>query len=250
MQNKMIIDLNDYNDAINLSIHDDDWMKIAYGQKENILEFTKDFCNKPEEAAALYCTKNDISTIIKYKKKQINESALHFFLEPNKEENKIALLKNIKNKTKYIAENVVFALNEYSDYTNDFFEATIKAFPENIQNTTKPLATFKVLTNNQEFYIKINNNKLFSNNASINEYFQERNLNKKIARAFTNINLEENIKELNFFKQTQIPTNLLLEYGKYKVVFVENQSVQYLNSYRTIDGRNFLVKNIMRSNES
>jgi hypothetical protein len=250
MQSKITINLNEYNDAINLSIHDDDWISLAYKQKDNILDFTREFCNKPNEAAAIFSTKPDISLIMKYKKSQINESSLNFFLEPFTETNKILILKNIKNKTKYIAENIALILHEYGDNTNNFLEGELKPFPDNIQNTTKPINLFKLENNGNQSLIKIINNKLFSDNKNINQYFEFRNNNKKIERAYTNINLEENIKELNFFKQTEIPTNLLLENGKYKVIFIENQSVKYINNYRTIDSRNFMVKNIMRSNES
>jgi hypothetical protein len=250
MKTSIKINFSEYYDALKLSIHDDEWIQIAYKQKENIEQFTKQFCTKYDEAAIIYIAKKDFSYVLDYKTSPLNESCMDFFTEPFKESNIIRVIQNIKNGTRYIAENMVLILQEYSNQTRDFFEAEISPLPENINDTTKLIKNFKVNKNNSEFIIKLKNKNLICSDKEINNYLQERNINKKISRGFTNINLEKSIQELNFFKQTSIPTNELYKEGKYKVVFIESQAVETNFGFRTIHSENFVVKNIMRSHES
>ena len=250
MKTSIKINFSEYYDALKLSIHDEEWIDLAYKQKENIEEFTRQFCTKFDEAAIIYIAKKDFSHILDYKTYPINESCMSFFMEPFKESNVIQVIQNIKNNTKYIVENISLVLEEYSHQTRNFFEAELSPWPESIEETTKPIKNFKITKDNSEFVVKLKDRNLFCTEKTINQYLQERNNDKKISRAFTDTNLEKSIQELNFFKQTSIPTNELHKIGKYKVVFVESQAVETNYGYRTIDGKNFVVKNIMRTHES
>jgi len=251
MQTNIQINLKDYNEALKISIHDDEWRNIALNQAENIEEYTKQFCKNYKEAALIYLSKKDFSKIIEYKTQPINENCMQFFMETSKEKNILDVIKNIKNKTNYMAENIAALLSEYSHQKRDLFEGELQPCPESFQETTKSIKKFKIIKDNHEIKIKILNNKIFTNSDNLNQYFLERNESKFIGRAFCNLKLEQQIQELIFFKTTSIPTNILEEEEqKYKIIFVENQAVKINNSYRTIDGSNFVVKHILRKHES
>ena len=244
--------MKEYVDALALSLHDDDWLDLAFNQHQNIVEFTKQFSNKPEMAATVFLKNRDYTETIKYKTKSIHENIFNFFMSPHSESVKLELMNNIKNKTKFIIDNVKSILEEYSDNTRHFFEAQINPFPENIFDTCKPINKFKITTEDDEFLLKIAENKvLVEHNEEIRNYFDQRNSSKEICRAYSNENLDKQIRNLIFERTTSIPTNSLYkENGKYKVVFTKNQSIFTNNAHRTLDGSNFTVKMILRQNES
>lgn len=260
-KSNILVNLRDYNDAMKICIHDDDWLNLAFIQKENVIEVAKDICPNPTGAVLKYLADNNIRHIINNKNTVgMDEKSLAFFFEQQAEQTKIDLIKLIQEKTKYFANIAANLLQEYSQNQRDFFEAQLTPFPEAITDTTKPINKFKIEINeNAKFYIVLHDSQVYiaSDNSHTNEiknYFAKRNQNKNIIRGYLG---EKELNEqsyhalrrnLAFVKETVCKTTVLYEKNNlYKCIFLENQVVKIEDEYKPLNGCSIKIKNILRT---
>ena len=69
---KFEIDNKKYVEAINFSIHDDEWLNMAFSQKENLLDVTNQIVKSDLALATnMFIARNDLSKILQNKKETI-----------------------------------------------------------------------------------------------------------------------------------------------------------------------------------
>ncbi len=252
------IDYKEYNDAIEKSLFDESWIKNLYNDKENIISFFK-ILNEQRHLsfAADFIRYPNIKKIIMAKKDtEINNKLIEHMLNAGKAEENIIKINEIKSITNYYANITLSLFNEYSQLTRDFISGVIKPYPEQIEDTWKPIKCFRLITNEQEIVLKILNNKVLCNseNKSFVEYFNNRNKSKDLKRGYLTENqisqkAVKNVKrELLNLKEITIPTNynkINNDNAKYKIIYKGNQTVQYNMEEVSIGGDNLKIYQIL-----
>jgi hypothetical protein len=252
------IDFSEYNDAIEKSLYDQDWIKNLYNDKENIVEFFKDINpSRYIEFAANFIRNPDFRKVIKAKTDQrLNNRFVERILNAGTAEENLNIVNKIQSHTKYYATITENLMHEYSENTRNFLSGTIKPFPEKIEDTWKPIKSFKLITDEFNVVLKLKTNQITceSENEDINNYFIKRNACKDIKRGFLKENqISENSfnktkRELLNLKQIEIPTNYcLLEKidSKYKISYRGNQTVKINNEEYSISGSNIKIYQIL-----
>jgi len=252
------IDLTLYNDALKLSLHDNEWLSKSFEDKQNIKELLKDVAKQDTLIATNeYIAKNDLSKIFKYKKsRSLDESTILYLFDQNAEQSKINLINQIKTKTTRNACIVKNLLEEYSNSTRDLFDATILPFPDKIEDTVKPITKFKIQINEDKFFsIEIGENELLLDSsteklASVQEYFKERKRKKRITRGYltkeqiTPTQVQKLLEKLIYMKEVEIPHTYALKQGDYKIVYREHQVAHLEDRDVTINDRNLRILHI------
>jgi hypothetical protein len=252
------IDLALYNDALKLSLHDNEWISKAFENKQNIKELLKNVTKQDTLIATNeYIAKNDLGKIFKYKKiRSLDESTILYLFDQNAEQSKINLINQIKNKTTRNTNIIKNLIEEYSINTRDVFDAKILPFPDKIEDTVKPITKFKIQLTEQKFFaLEIGENELLVEDSSdnfiqIQEYFQERKKKKRITRGYltkeqiTQTQVQNLLEKLNYLKEVEIPFNYALKQGDYKIVYREHQVAHLSDKDVTINDRNLRILHI------
>ena len=133
------IDLSLYQEAMNLSLHDEVWFHNALRNRENLREITKSLTKEDCDIAVNRFTANkDIGEFLKFKKNEVvDEDTLNILLNTSSKESKSKIIQLISKKTENHAAIVSALLNEYCQQTRDIFDAKILAFLENIEEAFK-----------------------------------------------------------------------------------------------------------------
>lgn len=252
-RNFITIDLNEYNDALKKSMFDSEWVQNLYTDKENLLEFFSRIGDQNfiKNAMRFEETKN-----IKYLLQTKNSTLLpdfanDLFFEAGKPETTMQLINEIYQKTNYYAERVEDLLNEYSENTRNFFETTIKPFPDNIEDTWKPITKFKI--GNQIASLEKNSIKFLDENCEFSQYFTERKskkLLKKLHLTYKTMPESEyktTRRRLLNYKESLIPTHcaeISPDNASYKITLKSNQTVKRDNQEYTLLGECIRVYHI------
>jgi hypothetical protein len=256
--NYLEIDYKEYNEALEKSLFDESWVKNLYYDKENIVNFFKRI-NETRylSFAANFMRHPDIKRIVVAKSNcDINNRLVEQILDAGSAKENLRKVNEIKSITNYYANIVTSLLNEYSENTRNFINGVIKPYPENIEDTWKPIKSFRITTDDCQIAIKILNNKISCDNINENlhNYFDSRNKCKDLKRAYlketqlSHINLKNIKRELLNLKEVQIPTNYcqIEKYdAKYKVVYKGNQTVKYEGEEVSISGNNIKIYQIL-----
>lgn len=216
-------------------MYDSEWVQNLYTDKENLLEFfsrTGDN-NTIRNAMRFEETKN-----IKYLLQTKNSTLLpdfsaDLFFEAGKPEKTMQLINEIYHKTSYYAERVEDLLNEYSENTRNFFETTIQPFPDNIEDTWKPIAKFKI--GNQFAILEKNSIRFLDENCEFAQYFTERKTKKLLKKLYLNYKTlpeseyKTTRRRLLNYKESLIPTHyadISPDNSSYKITLKSNQTVK------------------------
>ncbi len=255
------IDLTLYNDAMQLCLYDREWYAIAKEQKENLFETIKIVTGDLSEIATnKYLLNKDIAELMKYKcANQLDEQSLGFFFDTESDASVKYLTSVIKTKTEFNAAVVKNLLQEYCDNTRDIFHATISPFPETPLDTTKSMKKFKVVINEDKYFIlELSGQTLIcrqhlENISQLNEYFETRATSKRICRGYFSKNdLPEEIvieaqQKLNYLKECILPINFARKTeSDYKIVYKEYQVCHCQDKDFTIDGKRLKISYIDR----
>jgi hypothetical protein len=262
---KFEIDNTKYVDAINFSIHDEEWLNIAFSQKENLLAVTNQIVKSDLSVATnKFIYKNDLSKILQNKKDTvIREEIVDILFKNYSYESKKLILENIKRKTNHNAKIVESLLNEYGDKTRDVFTGIIKPHPTDIKETTTPLKRFVVVVSQDVmFEVLLTNSGLNvltqnENLDPINDYFRERSLNKNILRCYIDKQIvtpevEKEIKnKLLYVKETKLPANFVFKNPSDYRLTIRESSVCLMedNCYYSIDSQPIRIKFIQRESK-
>lgn len=255
-----VVDFNLYHDALKTCIHDDDWLQKAFSDKENIVEFAKQFVKtQPEKVVNEFCYSKDISTLLKNKKtKVLSENELLFLFDQNSEDTKINLINSIKNKTAYFGQATASLLREYCENTRDFFDATIIPHPSKMSETVRPVKKFGiVIEENKSLIFQLHDKGavvLSEGTQFINlkKYLKNRYISKELIHGYLDLN-ENTFKQLsnklNFYKEVEIPRfKISNQKAEYKVVLRKNQTFTLDENIMSISGKNLKVLAICRTN--
>lgn len=254
-KNDIEIDFNAYTEALEKSLYDQDWVKNLYTDKENICNLLEISYSNSKLIAEINRNKNIKSFITAIKDEPNKYYIIERFMNAGSAQENKNFVQRIKNITEQKANIIKILLNEYSFNTRKFIRGTIQPFPESIEDTWKPINSFKIKTNNKkEFVLKIEENIILTcdNDKSIKLYFESRNKNKNIKRCYTDIVSENEYnktkRELLCLKECEINTKYLNKNeGKYKVLFVGNQTVLNENYEISVYNKNIKILHIMEN---
>jgi hypothetical protein len=256
-RNDIEIDFNNYNEALEKSLYDQDWVRNLYTDKENVCNLLEISNNNPKIIAEINREKN-IKSFIKAIKDDPNKYyIIERFMNAGSAEENNKFIQRIKNITEQKANIVKLLLNEYSFNTRNFIKGVMQPFPESINDTWKPITSFKIKTNDKkEFVLKIEEDIITTcdKDKNIKTYFESRNKNKNIKRCYAN-NISENEynkirRELLYLKECEINTKYLTneEDSKYKILFKGNQTVANNKYEVSVYNQNIKVLHIMENN--
>jgi hypothetical protein len=252
------IDLSLYQEAMNLSLHDEVWFHNALRNRENLREITKSLTKEDCDIAVNRFTANkDIGEFLKFKKNEVvDEDTLNILLNTSSKESKSKIIQLISKKTENHAAIVSALLNEYCQQTRDIFDAKILAFLENIEEAFAPIKKFKIELNESKFFLVMLDDKGITTteeHQSINEYFSQRAKSNKICRGYVSKNMvpekyiENAINKLLYVKECKLPVHFVQKnFGDYKIVYKENQ-VCHMGEYDfTISCNDIKILNISK----
>lgn len=256
--NNIEIEYSEYHDALDKSLYDESWIQNLYKDKENIISFFKRL-NETRyiSFAANFIRNPDIKrVIVANNKNTLNNSIVEQILDAGKAKENKRKVEEIKSITNYYANITVALLNEYSNTTRDFINATIKPYPESIEDTWKPIKTFRLIRENDEMVIKITNKKVLVEtfNDDIKNYFNQRNISRDLKRGYLSKDqisescLKNIRRQLLNLKEVIIPTNFCSTNkndNNYKIIYKGNQTVEYNNEEVSISGENIKVYQIL-----
>lgn len=259
---KFEIDNAKYIEAIDFSIHDDEWLNMAFSQKENLLAVTNQVV-KTDLALATnnFIARNDLSKILENKKETtIKEEIVDILFKNYSYDSKKLMVENVKRKTNHNAKIVESLLNEYADRTRDVFTGIIKPHPTDMKETTAPLKRFVVIVSQDVmFEVLLNQSglKVITENENlepISKYFSDRAKNKNILRCFLSkdiitSDIEQDVRnKLLYVNETKIPANFVYKnQSDYKLIIRES-SVCLMEDecFYSIDSQPIRVKFIQR----
>ncbi len=242
--NNIDIDLSDYSEAIEKSLYDQDWVRHLYTDSENLMNVIKE--NNPNAESSIeaieFCNNPNIKTFANLRSKDlIDYNILETIMDAGNFESNIKFANRIKNKTIYNIELAKSLVNEYSANTREFFYGRIAPFPESVEDTWKPITTFKLtLDNHDDIVIKIDKSKITTNNShdKFYNYFENRNKSKDIKRMYLNENqitkeqYKKCRKDLIVVKESKLYVTCASEKNetsKYKILYKGNQTLNHQN---------------------
>lgn len=250
--------MEEYKEAIKSSLYDEKWIYNLYKNKNTICEFLKPHLKNPKKAFVEFLKTSELQPLLEGMKTTcLDEKAARIIFEAGKSETTIMIIENLIEKTENDAHIVKLLLNEYMNINGNFFDAEIKPFPENIDETTSFIRTFNIKTNNDTFYVRIKDTGLdIANNTEINEYFDSRTKNKAIKKRYvhendmTNQEYRNIVRKLISLKEAEIPCQKLHLNSNdcpYKVVYRGNQTVIDENKEIKICKENIKIRIISKS---
>jgi len=253
-KNSIKLDLENYRIALEKSLYDEEWVENLYQDKTNVINFFEKVGSKKAITNAIrFIETKKIKYLLQTKDQTVlPEFACQRFFEAGKPEQTLSIISEIYNQTEYFANRIEDLLNEYSENTRNFMEATIAPFPNEITETWRPITRFKV----NDSIVQINPSGLEfenNNNHTINQYFVERQNKKLLEKLYIKSGaISENDfkfarRKLLNHKDTPIPTNIAYinnENCDYKITCKSNQLVSRNNIEYTITGNNISVYHI------
>lgn len=256
-KNRIHIDMGNYKEALKKSLFDEEWISNLYTDKTNILKFFESIgSNRPIKNASQFMESMKIKHLIETKNSSVlPEFACQRFYEAGKSEQNIRMINEIYSETNYYANRIEDLLNEYSENTRDFGEYTIAPFPEDIEDTWKPITRFKI--NDIPVTLAKNSITLENKNHKMNDYFENRKKKKLIKKLYITY---KNLSEDNFrfakrfllnHKEAQIPVNFastLSENCSYRITCNANQTVNRNGIEYTLTGNGIHVYHITEVN--
>ncbi len=259
---KFEIDNAKYVEAINFSIHDDEWLNMAFSQKENLLTLTNQVVKTDLKLSTNnFIARNDLSKILENKKNiVIQEEIVDILFKNYSYDSKKLMVENIKRKTNHNAKIVEALLNEYADRTRDVFTGIIKPHPKDMKETTAPLKRFVVVVSQEvmfEVILTSSGLNVLTENENlypINDYFKTRSENKNILRCYLNKEIitpeiEADIKsKLLYVKETKLPANFVLKNPSDYKLTIRESSVCLMEDdcFYSVDSQPIKVKFIQK----
>ena len=255
-RNFITLNLNEYADALKKSMYDSEWVQNLYTDKENILEFFSRTGDKDtiKNAMRFQETKN-IKYLLQTKNSNLlPDFAVDLFFEAGKPEKTMQLINEIYQKTNYYAERIEDLLNEYSENTRNFMETTVQPFPDNIEDTWKPINKFKI--GNHIATLEKNTIQFLDENCEFSQYFTERKNKKLLKKLYiTYKNMPESEfkttrRRLLNYKESAIAThfaNISPDDAAYKITIKSNQTVKRENQEFTLLGECIRVYHIQEA---
>lgn len=257
------IDFNEYKDALFSSLRCEEWVHKAYTNETTMLEwFDTNNSVKAKKALNEYKKTKDLANLIRIKNKNcLSEQALEILFNAGKAKTNIRLAEIIYAKTEYYANITKLMLYEYCENTGKRMDAVIKPYPEDMEDTTKPLNKFAIHIENDKIikstvgdkHINILEN--LSSYQEIQDYFENRQKSKNIKKRYLKSDqlTEEYYKKANRelinLKQTSIPCSncyLTSEGCAYKILYYGNQTVSDQITEQTLLKKNLKILSISK----
>ena len=257
------IDFKDYKEALFSSLRCEEWVNKAYTDETTMLEwFDSNKSIKAKKAMNEYKKTKDIASLIRIKNQQcLSEQALEILFNAGKAKTNIKLAEIIYSKTEFYANTAKYLLYEYCENTGKNLNCTISPYPENMDDTTKPLNKFKISTESDKS-IKISVSekhlKIIENDSSyedLQNYFETRCKSKHIKKRYlkseqlSELDYKKANRELINLKETEIPCRacyLTSEGCEYKILYYGNQTVSDQMTEQTLLQNNIKVLSVAK----
>lgn len=257
------IDFKDYKDALFSSLRCEEWVHKAYTNESTMLEwFDTNNTVKAKKAINEYKKTKDLANLIRIKnQKCLSEQALDILFNAGKAKTNLRLAELIYEKTEYYANIAKYLLFEFCENTGQKIDAVIMPFPEDLDDTTKPLNKFKVCTQSDKIIkttVGEKNLNILENNSSyqdLKKYFEDRLKTKKIKKRFLKLEqiseseYKKAIRELINLKEVEIPCKkcyLTSEDCAYKILYYGNQTVSDQINEQTLVKNNMKILSIAK----
>lgn len=257
---KIDVKLEDYKDALFSSLLNEDWVYKAYNNEANIMSWFN--ASNPivaKKAINEYKKTKDIASLIKAKNQAcFSEQAIEMIFDAGKSKTNLKLAEMIFERTSMYANSVKYLLYEYCENTGEKITATITPFPQNIDETTRPISTFQIkqadntLTHAE---LKEKTVKFTSENNNYQKYFEARRNSKAIKKRFLHYeqiseqHYKECVRNLINLKESTIPTAkcfLTSENCSYKILYRGNQTYSDQSCEKTLMGNEIKVLSITK----
>jgi hypothetical protein len=257
------VDLKDYKDALFSSLRNEEWVEKAYNDESTMIEwFDPSHSLSARKAISEYKKTKDIASLIRIKNKLCyNEQAMEIIFNAGKSQTNKKLAEIIFSKTESYANNMKYLLYEFCENTGSHITCTLTPFPDNIDETVKPINKFKIkLQDDQSITATVADKGLsiIENNTdlkNIQEYFENRIKSKTIKKRYV---AENQIAEAQYkivvrnlinLKEYEVPTNfchLTSENCMYKILYKGNQTVSDQQKEMSLSGGNIKVLSITK----
>lgn len=256
------VEIDDYKEALFSSLKSEEWIRSAYTDEINMLEWldkNNSIFNK--KAINEYKKTKNITALFKAKSQVcLSELALEMIFHAGKASTNVKLVEMILNKTISNANTTKFLLHEYCEDTGDTFDGTITPFPQRIEDTIKPIDKFNIATNkNKLFKVTIKEKYLEINEGEdlekLKSHFESRLKSKSIKKRYlkksqlSETKYKNSIRDLINLKETVISCNhchLISENCEYKILYRGNQTVSDETIEKTLLGNNLQILSITK----
>lgn len=257
------INLIDYKDALFSSLRNEEWVNKAYNNETTMMEwFDPSYSLSSRKAINEYKKTKDIASLIKAKNKLcFSEHAMDIIFNAGKAQTNKKLAEIIFKKTESYANNLKYLLFEFCENTGSHLNAQITPFPNDLDDTVKPISQFKIKLNDDKTIITSISEKsldIIENNTEIKDikgYFEERSKSKTIKKRYlTASQVSESqykkvVRNLINLKEYEVPANccyLTSENCMYKILYRGNQSVSDQEKEISLTNANIKVLSITK----
>jgi hypothetical protein len=251
----MEILLQDYMYAATSSIGELEWRDKIFKNEEFLTNY---FENKKEivpsiEDLKLFFENEDVKIIEKIRKKHGKIDEI-FFANKNQDQEDAFLNKIINNNISETIRNINIVSDIISENILLKYDS-IEPFIDSMNETFLPIKKFKIKTADKVTKCKLNGKKVFceSNDKQLLEHFERRNSSRHSKFYYVSSQYEPNLKEakkdLLFFKNVNIPTNIAYN-SLVEGIRIRAYSNQFWSPspglFETIDRKEICILNVIK----
>jgi hypothetical protein len=257
------INLVDYKDALFSSLRNEEWVDKAYNNETTMMEwFDPTNSLSAKKAINEYKKTKDIASLIKAKNKLcFSEQAMEIIFNAGKAQTNKKLAEIIFKKTETYANNLKYLLYEFCENTGTHLTAQITPFPNDLDDTVKPISQFKIKLNDEKTIITSISEKgldIIENDSKIKNitaYFEERCKCKTIKKRYLKADqisesqYKKVVRNLINLKEYEVPVNLCYltsENCMYKILYRGNQSISDQEKEISLANTNLKVLSITK----